>query len=401
MQPGQLSKDSFKMYPPLARKLAIDHLALMRELPLVLTAILLREIIQFDTCFPQERSAIEARLTFLTSLSGQERHLLTQGFSDLSLPDPLTTEDWVDSPRKFEENLSAHLWASHQIDAFHATSEAFLNALRKSSPAPKASTSRWAVVVLGPGLHKESYPLFRKLRPHGVYFSEVDSSDGTAAILRYLARRAEAFPYLYGHWYVDGGNPLPTDSSVISSFSWGASTPIRQAVLHKVQSVVGSGSGGPEMLRTIMADWEPGDRVSSTNDPLIDNLVQRIYDEGSGTQIFSTTFVQWSAREILKRAEPVSLVARFGPRQRQRTLNELFTAPAEDMDYSGSAVDADLGAYYTWMNLGRLEGSDTASFIAWSEDSRQAVAIGPGFPRGTEAAAPIAMERLLEVVSKG
>jgi hypothetical protein len=105
---------------------------------------------------------------------------------------------------------------------------------------------------------------------------------------------------------------------------------------------------------------------------------------------------------VLRRAEPVSLVARFGPRQRQRGMNEMFASPADaaGVDSAGSLVDADFGAYYTWINLNRLEGAETASFIAWSETYRQAIAIGPGFARGTEAPNSIALERLLGLVTQ-
>ena len=35
----------------------------------------------------------------------------------------------------------------------------------------------------------------------------------------------------------------------------------------------------------------------------------KLLTEGSGTQIFSTTFAQWTAREALRRAEALTLVA--------------------------------------------------------------------------------------------
>jgi len=123
-----------------------------------------------------------------------------------------------------------------------------------------------------------------------------------------------------------------------------------------------------------------------------------IYGSGSGTQIFSTTFVQWSARELLRRAEPVSLVARFGPRQRQRGMNEMFSQGASEPapDFAGSLVDADFAAFYTWINLTRLTNHESARFIAWSEAHGQAIAIGPDCPRGTEAPNRTALAQLLQ-----
>ncbi len=33
--------------------------------------------------------------------------------------------------------------------------------------------------------------------------------------------------------------------------------------------------------------------------------------EGSGTQVFATTFVQWAAREALRRAQPLTVFTPF------------------------------------------------------------------------------------------
>ena len=60
------------------------------------------------------------------------------------------------------------------------------------------------------------------------------------------------------------------------------------------------------------------------SDSVVDHLLVKVLTEGSGTQIFSTTFAQWTAREVLRRAEPLTLLVRFAPRQRQRPMNELL-----------------------------------------------------------------------------
>lgn len=53
-------------------------------------------------------------------------------------------------------------------------------------------------------------------------------------------------------------------------------------------------------------------------------FVLRLYKEGSGTQVFSATFVQWAAREILRRARPQTLLLRFRLRQIERAIDELL-----------------------------------------------------------------------------
>ncbi|HTB96296.1 MAG TPA: hypothetical protein VK716_04760 [Terracidiphilus sp.] len=397
MEPRTLTQGNFRTYRPLAQKLACDHLELLRALPLVLGAVLLREVIDYDFRFPRERAVIDARFAFLEGLSDGDRSQLTSGFAGLTLDSSLIAEDWVRDPQKFEEDLSAFLWASKQHDPFRAVASKFAEELGKAAPPSAPAAPRWTVVVLGPELQREGYPLFRKLRPHGVFYPEVESDGGIASILEELTKRASTTKVDYGHWYIDGGRPEPIGQRGISRFSWTESEALREAVLQKAQGVMESGSGGPEMLRSMMANWALEAHKAQSGDALVDQFVMSVYGEGSGTQIFSTTFVQWAAREVLRRAEPESLVARFAPRQRQRTMNEMFTKSAAGVepDFGGSLMDAEFGAYYTWINLNRLAGAENATFIAWSEAHRQAVAIGPHCPRGTEAGSSVPLGQLL------
>jgi len=107
-----------------------------------------------------------------------------------------------------------------------------------------------------------------------------------------------------------------------------------------------------------MAQMHPADLgVKSSADPVLDRFAVKLLTEGSGTQIFSTSFAQWAAREALRRAEPVTLLVRFAPRQRQKPMSELLKPSAErpELDPVGSLVDADLSAYYhSLLNKNRM-----------------------------------------------
>jgi len=155
---------------------------------------------------------------------------------------------------------------------------------------------------------------------------------------------------------------------------------------------------GPETLRTLLAQIRPADLgLGKPGDEVLDRFQVKLLTEGSGTQIFSTTFAQWAARETLRRAQPLTLLVRFAPRQRQRPMNELLSSiqPDAELDPAGSLVDADMGSYYTYLNQQRLTGADKASFLVWFEGQNEAVAIGPAMPRGTESSAPTDLKQLL------
>jgi hypothetical protein len=156
---------------------------------------------------------------------------------------------------------------------------------------------------------------------------------------------------------------------------------------------------GPEALRTHLAQLRPADLgFGKGGDEVLDRFRVKMLTEGSGTQIFSTTFAQWTARETLRRAQPLSLLVRFAPRQRQKPMNELLTATAEqpELDPIGSLVDADMGAYYNWVNQRRLSGADQSSFLVWFEGHSLALAIGPATPRGTTSDSAITLRELFK-----
>jgi hypothetical protein len=119
-------------------------------------------------------------------------------------------------------------------------------------------------------------------------------------------------------------------------------------------------------------------------DPVLNRFQVSLLTEGSGTQIYSTTFVQWAAREVYRRAQPITLLARFQPRVRERPMNELLEGVKQntEIDPQGSLIDADMGAYYTWISQQRLVGAEQSRFLVWFEGHPEAVVIGPGLPKG-------------------
>ncbi len=155
---------------------------------------------------------------------------------------------------------------------------------------------------------------------------------------------------------------------------------------------------GPEALRSIMARLQPADlRMSGTGDEILRRFQLKLLTEGSGTQLFSTSFAQWTAREVLRRAQPLTLLVRFAPRQRQKPMNELLSANSnqQEMDVVGSLMDADMGAYYNWLNQQRLLGAEKSSFLVWFEGHNSALAISPSISRQTESESEADMTKIL------
>ena len=91
------------------------------------------------------------------------------------------------------------------------------------------------------------------------------------------------------------------------------------------------------------------------------------------------------------------MLARFAPRQTEESADEELSGMQERaiLDPAGSLVDADMGAYYNWINLQRLSGADQSSYLAWFEGHHEAVAIAPSLAPGTESHDNVSLAEIL------
>jgi hypothetical protein len=397
MLPPDLKPEMFSDYPPEARRLALDSLGAFQRLPLSFLPSLLREVIDYDFKFPVERQLLQKELANLLSLTPQESKDWFRGFAEIHLSSKLEQFDWINSPSQFVEQLSSHLWTTHQMDAFRQAATDYAEHLHAAvRPAPPA-LPRLGIAVIGQGVNSYEEPLFRKLRPQGAYFAAIQPDNGLQHLLDVVAARAKSAPVPYGHWYIDGGQDVPHPPA-ITCVSYKSLESARTALLSRMQAETKRSGAGPESLRTLMARMRPADLgFDKAGDPVLDRFQVRLLTEGSGTQIFSTSFAQWAARESLRRAQPLTLLVRFAPRQRQKPMNELLSPSHEpaELDPLGSLMDADMAAYYNWINQQRLPGSDRSLFLAWFENHREAVAISPSMPRGTVSTSAPTIPELL------
>jgi len=86
MPPADLQPAQFAGYPPKARQLAIEHLDLLRRLPLSFVPLLLREVIAYDWKFPAERRELENQFLYLAELDTGRFQQVLKPFAKLQLP---------------------------------------------------------------------------------------------------------------------------------------------------------------------------------------------------------------------------------------------------------------------------------------------------------------------------
>jgi hypothetical protein len=399
MKPSDLQPEQFAQYPPEARKVILAHLDSVRQLPLSFLPNLLREVIEYDFKFPAERSAIDNELGAIGSLSREDLQIWFSGFAQISLSPELEQFDWINQPARFVELQSAYLWTTLQQDTFRKLAMEYGARLDASAPRVPPALGRLGIAIIGKDVSTYDRPLFRNLRAHGTYFDQLKPENGFELLLTAVAARAKAHPVPYGHWYIDGGAEAEHSPS-LTCVSYKSLDPLRAALLKNMQSEIQRPGMGPEELRSHLVQLKPSDLgMDPSGDPVLNRFQLKLFTEGSGTQIYSTTFAQWATREALRRAQPLTLLVRFAPRQRQRSMNELLSMSraTPELDPIGSLIDADMNAYYHWINQRRLPGEAQSVFIAWFEDHQEAIAIAPGLPRGATSPSSINLEGLLNL----
>lgn len=399
MVPADLRPEHFASYPPLGRQAATRNLDILRELPLSFVPLLLAELIDYDVKFPAERSEVDAQFAFMRARTAERRREVMVQFDRLQLPRELEHVDWVRNPATFSEQLAAHLWTTAQVAEFRAAAVAFLDAVRAEIPPPRPIAPRFVGVAIGQGVEKNTHPLFRKLRPQGTYFRSVKPDDGVGILIRRAATRARQHPVPFAHWYIDGGAAFSPRPAGVEVLAYAELDPLRDAIVTRLRNLMAAGAG-TEARRSALMKLTPADLGLKGDgaEAVRNHFKVTVLSEGSGVQFFSTTFVQWAAREALRRAQPVTLIARFAARVTERTMNlaAMHTRADEAVDAAGALVDADMAAYYTRLNQMRLIGAEESSFLVWFEDHSDALVVSPSVARGVESTEPIDMEQLLD-----
>jgi hypothetical protein len=398
MTPAKLVAASFDLYPKTAREFAVEHLPLLQRLPLAVCPSFLQQIQNLDTSFPAEQDTLRRQCDLLQNLAPDRYAALAAPLDSLSIPKSLVTMDWVHAPAAFITELTAHLWSSGQVNQFRAGTSALFAVI----PSREDTTHRLVFVVLGQGAQVESGKALRKLSKCGVLLNSLKAETAFQDIQSAMAEHAARATAPYASWYIDGGtisaemaSRLPTTVAV----SYPGLAKLRERVLERMQAGLTSGSGGAEQMRTRLTSTSPNDvgAAEITRDPILQRFYTELFTESSGPQIFSTSFVQWAGREIARRAQPQTLLLRYALRQSHRDLNEMVaSAQMLSFDPQGSFRDAEMGAYYNWIEMQRITAPGKLTFVAWVEDHPFAVIVGANSPAGTVCSTPMILAQALE-----
>jgi hypothetical protein len=398
MIPSQLTAASFASWSPGAHALALQRLALLRAMPLSLLPSYLLQIENYDRLFPIEQQQLAIQLEIMSA-----KPALMLPFAAIPVPEQAAHMDWLAHPGLFIDAMSRALWQTHQIDAYHRAAEDLFTAMPVRAPAAQAPAPL-LIAVFGRDAAPGTYPLFLKLRDSGTYLHKVDETDVSTHLLGLVQQRALAYPEAYTHWYVDGGEPWPQQPGAgsLKCFTFPGLGPLTDAVLQTMKTATQEG-WGPELLADRMRELKPAslDSGAVTADPRMAHLFVSLLTQGSGTQLYSTSFVEAAGVEVIRRAQPSTVMLRFAPRRKPASMNDMLEQRGQSLqlDPEGALVDADMGLYYAWLAMRKLPGGQHASLLALVEGQGQAFLAGPSITHGVDSASPVTIPQALSMLA--
>ena len=139
-------------------------------------------------------------------------------------------------------------------------------------------------------------------------------------------------------------------------------------------------------------------------DDLLAAFVRDVLLSGNGTLFMNNTFVEWSAVQALRRAQPRILVTRFGVRDRLKPFSSMVmfsqARPTDHVpvaqDPAGSFIDVEQLSYYVWVNAEKNPAYRRKTlYLFLAEGVDEMLAIGPGM--ADKPAAAISAVRLSDV----
>jgi len=126
------------------------------------------------------------------------------GLRQIQMSAALEKFDWVNSPGQFVEQMSA-ICVYPSADAYRKAAVDYGSRLQAAS----ASSCHYSRALASPLSEKalaRKSAAFRRLRPHGTYYTKVDPSDACKSCWRSPPRDPPQ-GHSYQHWYIDGGEP--------------------------------------------------------------------------------------------------------------------------------------------------------------------------------------------------
>jgi hypothetical protein len=354
-----------------AASLLRQHRESLGRLPVTVRAFIGLEAEKWPTFFAPEKAYLTALLESLASpaaapvLAAVSRIESEAGCRDVKESDPHRLQDATQSLLRRRGLLPR--WR-HEIDQVFQALQPGIDETLYPADAPR----RVVVLLYGQGIAIQRDKLWARLRGLGRAVPlRLEGATASEPFLRGLLGGVSAgrsFPSFgldpSDAWIVEAGETLHAlcaePAARATALSHARLRPYREALARSLYERVLEGVSGPQELAAYVRelDLAPPEGALLRSDPVVRAFVRDVLLGGNGALLVNNTFVEWSAVQALKRAQPRLLVARFGVRDKMKPFSSLllFASPRPTdqvpivEDPFGSFVDAEQLSYYVWLN---------------------------------------------------
>jgi hypothetical protein len=395
-----------------AASLLRQHRDALGRMPVTLRAFIGVEAEKWPTFFAPEKAYLAALLESLAApaavplLAGVTRLETEAGCRDVKESDPHRLQDATQSLLRRQGLLPR--WR-HEIDLVFQALQPGIDQALYAADAPR----RVVVLLYGQGIAIQRDKLWARLRGIGRRVPlRLESATASEPFLRALfasGSPGHLFPSFgldpADAWIVEAGETLHalcTDGTArATGLSHARLRPYREALSRSLYKKVLEGVSGPQELAAYVRelDMAPPDGALLRSDPVVRAFVRDVLLGGNGALLVNNTFVEWSAVQALKRAQPRLLVARFGVRDKMKPFSSLllFSSPRPTdqvpivEDPFGSFVDVEQLSYYVWLNAEKSAAyRGKTLYLLLAEGVDEMLAIRPDPPVGAPRDLPAA-----------
>jgi len=419
--------------PDVIRKAQEDHL--VDRLPITFQPFLNQEISRWGTKFPYEQRYLECFVGFLESLSPERLAELFGGVRRVETSMGIHTHQFSTHEQTMRE-ASILSRSPHYLEWRQEIDRVFQQIEHSAFAEEQARASQLKRVLLlilpadlpvDPQTVADQWHRSRLLRldwlGHGQSIVESilkglprgDGGYGPGFLEECANRPGRNFADV---WVLEPGTRLRTLLSELGTaspeppratlLSFDRLKPFREGVLENIKSMardISDADATYAKLRSMdVSGWCPPE-VGDI--PAIREFIRSLFLTGNGSPLFSSSFVEWGAVEAMGHARPTVILAEFGLRNKpkpftsvavfenQETATPQPPVPAPE----GSAVDAVMMAYYTWLGTARhVEYQRTACLCVFDGAPYAVVGGDAEFPlwEEKEPVAPLWVAALLQ-----
>lgn len=379
-----------------ARSLSEQYRGVLDRLPRSFSASNLVELGRWPNLFEPEKAYFRALLKQLAELSESEFNAMFDSLRSFEAKTGCTRING-NNAEELQAAILNHLRRQGQYTRWRNEIDKIFQKLEPMVEArlyPADRDNRLVVILYGEGIAIERDKLWKRFREIGTRIQlDLKGAESSGPFLEALftvvkqdnapvGADLRAAPTIFGMfresrkaspldtWIIEAGDTLhslcekstPEDrrADCATGLSYDRLRAYRERLTETIYTKVRAGIAGPLELAAYLKTLQmrPHEGLTLFADDLVMAFVRDVFLAGAGTLVINNTFVEWAAVQALKRAQPHLLVARFGVRDKMKPFSSLllFSKPRPTdqipimQDPLGSFVDAELLAYYIWLN---------------------------------------------------